>query len=444
MIANHVYLIQSQIISLGELPFLPKTIIRPAFHDIFINPYCFTKMRTSILDNQREYQKEIWQIPLLPSKPFLRNLGQICFNTNSIHMLYRDPFLRPAIAEQLAGCEYYWDPDALPERPDRTKKFFGYDLSLEDQRMYQLHFELRRPIYLKAVLDGQTMADGNIFVHLYPSGYLVIYIAIDLKQPNLASLDTLKKALLATRPGKPDTAWTWQSRLGHHVLKDTIESIRQNTYASIYRDPKNHTPNESSWHFALKIITNQNWETFPNRLFPADYEGFEIVSDQFDGPTNEAVVTSHQGMISVQSPTRTRRDALRAFWNYLSLYEFALLKDQIYTDYASFLRAEIVKLREYRLSTVKKLTEEDFKTITVYKPEFARYLLALDNHIQNAPSFHRLIYAKISDGTGFSRRRLQVKQLLAEWETEVSQWEHSVVLLWKRVASPLRTLLGLK
>ena len=89
-------------------------------------------------------------------------------------------------------------------------------------------------------------------------------------------------------------------------------------------------------------------------------------------------------------------------------------------------------------------TEEDFKTITVYRPEIARYLLALDNHIQNAPSFHRLIYAKISDGTGFSRRRQQVKQLLAEWESEVSQWENSVVLLWKRLASPLRILLGLK
>jgi len=135
---------------------------------------------------------------------------------------------------------------------------------------------------------------------------------------------------------------------------------------------------------------------------------------------------------------------LRAFWNYLSLHNFALLKDQIYTDYAAYLRAETVKLREYRLSTVKKLSEENFKIISVYRPEIARYLLALDNHIQNAPPFHRLIYAKISDGTGFTGRRQQVKQLLAEWETEVSQWEHSVVLLWRHISSPLRTLLGLK
>jgi len=64
--------------------------------------------------------------------------------------------------------------------------------------------------------------------------------------------------------------------------------------------------------------------------------------------------------------------------------------------------------------------------------------------MQGFHAVYRLIYAKISDRTGFSRRRQQVKQLLADWETEVSQWEHSVIMLWKRLATPLRILLGLK
>jgi hypothetical protein len=49
----------------------------------------------------------------------------------------------------------------------------------------------------------------------------------------------------------------------------------------------------------------------------------------------------------------------------------------------------------------------------------------------------------LSKRTHFSRRREQLKEVVGEWEAEVAQWEHGVVVLWKKVLSPLRGLLGL-
>ena len=42
-----------------------------------------------------------------------------------------------------------------------------------------------------------------------------------------------------------------------------------------------------------------------------------------------------------------------------------------------------------------------------------------------------------------SKFELQLKEVVGEWEAEVAQWEHGVVVLWKKVLSPLRGLLGL-
>jgi hypothetical protein len=43
----------------------------------------------------------------------------------------------------------------------------------------------------------------------------------------------------------------------------------------------------------------------------------------------------------------------------------------------------------------------------------------------------------------FDERREKLKELVKEWEGEVSQWEAPLRVLWKNVISPLRSLLGL-
>ena len=114
----------------------------------------------------------------------------------------------------------------------------------------------------------------------------------------------------------------------------------------------------------------------------------------------------------------------------------------IYDDYIAFLEAEITRLKEFRLSTLRKLAKEDLSRFSVYDRRIPTYLQALDAFIRPASPGYRRIYSLISEGIGFSERRAKLRALVGEWEEEVEKWEHSFVVLWKKLIAPLRSVLG--
>lgn len=437
MSVDSVYIVQSQIIQLGKGPFeIEKRNIRNAFRPIFTSPDCFTKMRTSILSG--------WERPIpLPPLPFISCLGQVCFNTRSVRL---SPEARWRLVESFGG-EKYWDPQEKYERTNREKDntdigfiydedrdiFFGYDESLEDQRMNYLYFEIRRPLFIKATLDRRVVADGNVFIHIYPSGYLVLHLAIALKQHKQWAFSELRTVLRETRPGSSNTRWIWWSRLGTGDLAEIVKIVKENTLRSIFENPP--SIKSSDWFSALKISSEVESEKIVSLFLKGGYDCFEFSCVEY-------MLSSRQGLICCFSPFRKRKSALRLFWKILVLYEFVLLKNFIYETYADLLRSEILKLREFRLSPLRKLIKEDIRHFSVFNPLIPQYLFALDKHIRSAKPFHRRVYSSISQGMGFDARREKVKELLKEWEIEVEQWEHSALLIWKTIIAPLRSLIG--
>jgi len=451
MICNSSYVVQTQVISMSDRPFLTGKELRPIFRPIFNSSNCFADMRDSILYDW--WPKD----ELLSSKPFIRNLGQICFNTRSA--CFADEWGQEMFGKFLVGKKKNGDPDPweelLQEEGISREEFFGYDPRLEDQRMNHLYFELRKPLFLKATFDGQTQADGKVFIHFYPSGYIVIHLAIALKQQqNLQSLDSLHEAIRETRPMRSDSRWIWSSRLGTGKLPKIVELIRENIYQSLYTN-FSISNKHNHWHSALKLITTYDAKRVANRFFKGEYDlfnpgpyGYSDYSDD-SGDCNtkqsedEYLLSSKQGVVCGLSPHRSRNFALRFFWRISALYEFVILKSHIYDDYAEFLRFEIANLKDFRLSTLRKLTREDMSQFSVYDPQIPQYFAALDRHIRSVKPFYRRVYSSISSGTGFDERREKVKKLVNEWEAEVEQWEHSLSVLWKKVISPLRSILKL-
>jgi hypothetical protein len=66
----------------------------------------------------------------------------------------------------------------------------------------------------------------------------------------------------------------------------------------------------------------------------------------------------------------------------------------------------------------------------------------LDEQIQHAPPAPRRIYSFLSEESGFDRQRTRLKELVGEWEAEAAQWEHPLMLVWRRLLAPLSSLLG--
>lgn len=457
MICNSAYVVQTQVISMGDRPFHTVKGLRPIFCSIFNKSNCFTDMPDSILYDRCHKDES-------PSRPFIHNLGQICFNTRTA--CFEKVHNQHTFGEFLVGEKKYGvtaevrsmrellrEIFAPGEEIVSRKDFFGYDPRLEDQRMNHLYFELRKPLFLKATFYGQTQADGKVFIHFYPSGYIVIHLVISLKQQqNLQSLDSLHQAIRETRPMRTNNRWIWSSRLGTGKLSKIVELIRKNIYQSLYTNFSISNKN-NHWHTTLKLITTNDAKSVANRFFKGKYDLYNLGPFEYSEHSNysddrntkqsedEYLLSSKQGVVCGLSPHRSRNFALRFFWRISALHEFVILKSHIYDNYAEFLRSEIANLKDFRLSTLRKFTREDMIQFSVYDPQIPQYFAALDGHIRSVKPFYRRVYSSISSGTGFDERREKVKKLVNKWEAEVEQWEHSLSVLWKKVTFPLRSIL---
>jgi hypothetical protein len=367
------------------------------------------------------------------AKPFIRNTGHICLNPQRNSIKGTEEARLWLLADLLGVWDKYGDPGARASmsRPP----FFGYDPSLKDQRMNHLFFELARPLALRAVSPtGRVQAVGKVFVHIYPSGYVVLSLAIALGQQNLKNLERAHRAIRETSPWRSDGRWVWSSRTAGRDLAGMAKRVRESIYHSLFaeRPPSIH---EGRWSTALRLVTDLEAEEVTPMLFKGGYELLTL------GMGDTYLLSARPGIICGIESFRHKRPALRLFWEIMRIYEFVMLKNSIYDQYRDFLRTEITSLREFRLSALHKIKEEDLLRFSVYDASIPRYLLALDKHTRGLSAYQRRIYSSISRGTGFDERRDKVKELVKEWEEEVAKWEHGLSVLWKKVISPLRALL---
>ena len=189
-IAHAAYIVQSWVGGLGHRPFHVSGSYRPDFRDIFASQSAFEDMRKSI-------PRDLGALPLvyqLPPKPFIKGLGNICFLARSARISYYRPL--DDVATALTNRDRYWDPEApRDERAtlewDEADRYFGVDRALKDQRMNHLYFEPRRPRTFRAKHDGVLQATGKVFVHVFPSGYVVVHLAIALSTNHLGDLNML-------------------------------------------------------------------------------------------------------------------------------------------------------------------------------------------------------------------------------------------------------------
>jgi hypothetical protein len=431
---NSAYIVHSQVIGLNDQPFPPKEKLRSVWHPLFNNKNCFTDL-CKLIDFGA--YSEINNKRIISSIPFICNLGPVLFNTRSVRLV--NSFEREWLGQSLCGTD---DDDFIE---DDERLFFGYDSQLEDQRMNYLCFEIYNPLFLRAKTKDETQVEGKIFLHIYPSGYLVFHVAVALNWRDGRNLKGLHKILKETRPWRKDSNWTWSSKLGSGRLPEIIKIIKNKIQQSFYVD--SFTPlQQGTWWSSLKLVSAAEGKHIATELLLPDNK-YEIVDMRGKSTSLKYLYSSRQGLVCIFQPTGTwpeykRKIALHLFWKILVLTEFVAFKNKLYEDYAKFLRREVNQLKDFRLSLKRKATKEDLFRFSAYDPTIPQFLLALDNHIQSARPFHRFIYSTISTGTGFDERREKVMKLINEWEEEVEQWEPILISLWKKIISPVRSLLA--
>lgn len=291
-----LYLIHTQVVGIGEHPFLGSAVVRPIWRHIFNNKNCFSDNKDIIVDDsvlckrfalkdrpgmrlkktRRHKLAMAWSddpayigdLPM-PSSPFIRSLGSVCFNTRRVHKGTYS--LRRQLAfnfcnkndttigfndadydsSDLEGYDGYLESDDDIE-------VFGFDPSLEDQRMNCLPFELSKPVILYARTNSDIKATAKFFLHVYPCGYLVLHYAISCSWSRKRTLGDIRIQIInQTRPHHTSSSWSWRSRLDKDFLSlDKVTSkIYSHIEASLFSDSaaKLCQPNKCKWYSLVRF-----------------------------------------------------------------------------------------------------------------------------------------------------------------------------------------------
>lgn len=459
------YIVHTQLLGLGNYPFPSTEGLRSKWHTLFNSETCFYSLRNIIrpqmfpyfpfYDHMMKVGDPKWISYQLTIKPFIKNLGPICFDSRSSRLN------GSSLRNGRESLEYLLRSKSLKEIESWRKKFFtkypngvfGYNPKLKDQRMNYLYFQLDNPLVLKAE-DDDLRAKGKVFIHIHPTGYIALYVAIALQWKRNKGLNDIALLVKETRPWRRGTSWVWQTRIGDGRLFEVIGKVKHNLQASFYSDPSIHL-HEGEWKSAINLTTSEPPIEVASELLSVEYGKYQVVNLQHhaasldstildfgDSTSLKYMIVSRQGLFCAVRGDAKRKLALRFFWKILTLHEFAIYKHRVYEDYSEFLKNEITLLKEYRLSLKRKLAKEEVSKLSVYDHKIRRFLLALDSHIKTAAPFHRFIYSAISSGTGLDARREKLYKTLEQWEEEVSMWQHGIPLIWKKALSPLRSLLS--
>ena len=428
------YIIQTNIIPIGDIPFSYRKY-KPIFSRIFNNKRCFLKNSSLFLFKKNEKPNK--------SNPFIKSLGQICFNSQRVQY-FKQQYAYLDVADLLLGKnneEYNRDLEENKSEYYKEEEIFGYDINLEDQRMNNLYYELYKPVTLTAHSSEGCKAKGKLFIHIYPSGYLILQLAVSLKGLHKSDIDNLKLAIEETRPWRQDTKWRWESKFGSTSLHDLLIKVVFNTSQSLCNG-RQIKLNKNYWHSLLSIDSTNYDSNIVQYLFSDKVETFNLKYKNHSY-LEERIISSRQGVIFFHDPRREERDCLlHSIWKIMSIYELLLLRQQIYHDYINFLNTEISRLTKERLNPLAKFDRKTIFRLFVYNSTIQPYFEALENMIKNATPFYRAIYSSISNGISFGDDRKKLKEVIEKWEVEVSQWKSFPVFILKQIVLPIKSLIG--
>lgn len=412
-----LYVVQSQIISLGDEHFHSHGSLRKSFRPIFESTTCFQDNRLSIYDyyrvNGEPYSIKPRKGYPVTNAPFIRNLGQVCFNTKQA--LYENKaYHRENLAVMVSGRSDYWSSNKdfeISEDNLNSVSFFGYNPDIEDQRMNYLYFELRPPLLIDILSNGKTVAKGKLFIHFHPSGYIGLHLAVSFKDYLLNNSNNILQLIKETRPGRRGNTWLWKSRLGVFSLQELITNVSMNISKSMYEDGTELNVNDTAWNSSVSVVSNENIKDIKTGMFRESPIILKMNSNIGEVVVKEEMLSSSQGNLFHYNPLRKRQSVLHSFWRIMHIHEFVLLKSRIYKDYYRKIRHNNTQVTEKNLQQLIQPAnlnmENDLKR--------RRLLNELDRIIQGADPFYRAAYSVIGKGYRLEENRIKLKDAIREW-----------------------------
>ncbi len=462
---SSIYVVHTQTIALGKMPFLNRVNnLRPCWEALFLKNNCYSEYKNYIKTFCRfeEVEDQYYPKNYKPDRPFIPYFGSVIFDAKSIRI--GSPGYDSRGWHQIQKIILNRENPILRTHTGIFAgqiKLFGYDNRLKDQRMNLIYFEPSTPLALKAINNDNVSAKGKVFIHIYPSGYLVLHLAVSIVFKGDCDASRIKNIIRETYPWrKNNNTWVWASKLGKGSLPNIYNKVIDILNKSFYKN--NGSKSEfflepGEWHSALNVSSSLEAREIARILNTTNYEYINMGGSgdldsvpglhQYDENGNLTIIVGRSIYNTLISKRflicnfsgLDRKKSLKFFWKHMSLYEFVILKKKIYKDYIDFFDEEIIKLENVRFNPSSNLRE--ITKLTEYNSEIRPFLNALDKHIKNASPFQRYSYSVISNATGFSDIREKAKNKMKNWIDEVKEWNNPLKAILLESISYIRKII---
>ena len=202
--ASFVY---TQVLGLVKKPFLEPKVLKPVWHSFFCDKECFYKNRQLIYKTEPTY-----------NKPFIQSLGTISFGGGrrggeggreekdiDIHCGHKSYNYR----ELLFHNNNPNSPMVKKDRGSLQEFVLGYSHKITDQRNYFLCWKVDNKISFELSSNISVRATGNVYVNIYPSGYVAIIVHVNFDWSQATIPVNLATVIRESMPCTQDSEWKW-------------------------------------------------------------------------------------------------------------------------------------------------------------------------------------------------------------------------------------------
>ena len=418
-VVKSMYLVQTKVIPLSIIPFQDAgyfteeyiRITKPSF--LFDNSNCIKHCKN------RPYGKV----------PFIPFLGRLIINTRQFY------YYKPSYIHDDSKREEFLTY-AIESRADHYFSITGFNNSLVEQRLGTVYYELEKPIFIKAIIDKISVT-GKVFLHLYPSGHLIIHIAFSCSPIN--SDDQCKDIIEQTKPWGVNTTVLWscpnQKVTGSlsQVLQKIYERIAGFVYNSDYRQFFFDSESRQKWFLTNNMMIQDVLSSKVNRilednriirknhdLFDTNH-GFSRFGDyRFDDYYDCFSITDNE-CFYLTNPDRNRQKRLKAFWKIMHLIEVAHYCKTNLNQYNMFFEQDSISIKTRLYQRKYAWIPRSMFESTHYDNKILAHIFQLRFFYNDLSPFYQKIWYLLTKEFKIDKIQEEVDSKSQKWIDEVDK-----------------------
>lgn len=426
-----IYCVQTKVIPLSDVPFQNNKYYTKEYARI-TSPFF-------LFDNCNCIKHR--QVTPYGKVPFIPFLGRLIINTRQFY------YNRPSYLHDDSKRDNFLTYAVQSENSNYCA-ITGFNNSLIDQRLGTIYYELEKPILIKSIINSICVI-GKVFLHLYPSGHLIIHIAYSccLNGHDGQIVNIIKN----TKPWNINSSIVWscpiQKETGNlsYILKKIYEKIAKFIFIADRQDYFFDRESKQKWVLSIDFnlpfsstYQNKGWNdisaediiksilkksgVISNADQSDEYTNAFFRTDIYDDDNNyDDFYISRNGCYYLTDPNRNRQKRLKSFWKLMHLVEVALYCKTNLIQYIMYFEQDSISINTRLYDKKNALLPKSMFEKSHFDGIILTHIFRLKFFSQELPPFYQKLWYLLTEEQNIDELQEKTEALVQQWLDNVEK-----------------------